>query len=141
MKWKDENLLELRLNCTKKEIYVTDLELSLDYYSTIFNLSQKDPGFINQQERFGFNLKQAKNLNEVDPKKLLPEVYGDVNSLDELYELYLTLKENGALFAYNPRDTYSNGVRIKEFAIRDIDGYIIAFKTNLKQEKEHSLES
>lgn len=121
------------LNYTKKDIYVTDLELSLDYYSTIFNL--------NAQERLGFNLKQATTLKEVTPEKLLPEVYGDVNSLDELYELYMKLKENGALFAYNPRDTYSNGKRAKEFAIRDIDGYIIAFKALFQQEEKHSLES
>lgn len=129
----------------EKEIYVSDLELSLDYYTTIFGLKENDSRLIDEKKELCFSLKQAMNLNDVRPQKLSPEVCGDVNTIEDFYKLYLKLKENGALFAYNPRDTYSNGRRAKEFAIRDIDGYVIAFKTVIQHSDikylEHSLES
>lgn len=133
------------LDNARKEIYVTDLELSLDYYKTILGFKKEDLIVGNDTREFCISLKQATDLKDVKPQKLVPEVCGTINMIDEFYKIYLKLKENGALFAYNPRDTYSEGKRAKEFAIRDIDGYVIAFKTILQSSEikylEHSLEN
>lgn len=117
------------MHTIQKELLVSDLDLSIDYYSTILGLERIDTTFLDVEGGFSLTLKQALHISEIHPKKLFPEVYGFVNTVEELYSLYLRCRENGALFAYNPRDTYENGKRVKEFAIRDIDGYIIAFKT------------
>lgn len=119
----------LRMHTTETELLVSDLELSIDYYSTILGIKGTGSKFCDEKNKFSLHLKQAKHLSEIHPKKLFPEIYGCVSTVEELYSLYLRCRENGALFAYNPRDTYENGNRVKEFAIRDIDGYIIAFKT------------
>lgn len=114
---------------SEKELLVSDLELSMDYYSTIFGMKDQNLKIVDEHLGFSLCLKQAEDLTKIHPKKLMPEVYGVVDTVDDLYTLYLNFRENGALFAFNPRDTYDDGTRAKEFAIRDLDGYIIAFRT------------
>lgn len=126
----------LNFQRSEQQIIVSDLELSKDYYSTIFGIKGTDSKFIDEQKKLALTLVQAVDVSEINPKKLMPEVYGFVSTVEELYSLYLTYRENGALFAFNPRDTYDNGQRAKEFAIRDLDGYIIAFKTITSNSEE-----
>lgn len=124
----------LKMHMVRKELLVSDLDLSMDYYSTVLGIQKEGSTSFDTKNGFSLTLKQAQHLSDVHPKKLCPETYGFVDTVEELYSLYLRCRENGALFAFNPRDTYENGNRVKEFAIRDIDGYIIAFKvmTNIE---------
>lgn len=122
----------------EKEILVSDLDHAIDYYTTIFGIKGDNSRFIDEKVGLNLCLKQASNIKEIEPQKLSPEVYSYVPTVAELYSLYLNYRENGALFAFYPRDTYEDGLRGKEFAIRDLDGYIIAFKTIIEEQK-HSL--
>lgn len=108
---------------------VSDLELSLDYYATIFGMKIQGATLKDEKNNFTITLKQAKKMTDIQPQRVFPDVCKYVDSVNELYALYLKFKSNGALFAFNPRDTYDDGKRIKEFAVRDIDGYVLAFKT------------
>lgn len=121
---------------SEKEILVSDLELSVDYYSTILGIQGEGSKFVDEKKKFIIHLKQATDVTKIHPKKLQPELYVCVDTVEELYSMYLTYRNNGALFAFNPRDTYEEGIRFKEFAIRDLDGYVIAFKTTLSKENQ-----
>lgn len=129
LQWKGEQLLDLSLNKTEKVMLVSDLGLSLDYYATIFGMKIHGATLHDEKNNNIITLKQAEKMTDIKPQRVFPDVYKYVDSINELFALYLKFKENGALFAFNPRDTYDNGKRMKEFAVRDIDGYVLAFKT------------
>ena len=81
---------------SEKELLVSDLELSMDYYSTIFGMKDQNLKIVDEHFGFSLSLKQAEDLTKIHPKKLMPEVYGVVDTVEDLYTLNMNLRENGA---------------------------------------------
>jgi RNA polymerase sigma factor (sigma-70 family) len=127
-----KNALQVRL--------VSDLEKAKAYYENVLGFSIDGWGHT-EREGVGFILQQAENPEDVRPnaKPRLSEyptewpgpptswdtyAYSDFNGVQALYEEF---RDNGAIIAYDPiiEDMGSN--KWKEFAVRDLDGYITVF--------------
>jgi lactoylglutathione lyase len=122
-----------QIHSSLKVLLVSDLAKSRKFYSDVLGCEVTDWWAI----RDGFSglaikLLQASDLKEVRPnppaagEKQGVDLYcyiEDWNSLDELYHEF---KEKGAQIAIKPWVDENNGPW-KEFAVKDLDGYCIAF--------------
>ncbi|MBT2684303.1 VOC family protein [Bacillus sp. ISL-37] len=122
-----------QIHSSLKVLLVSDLAKSRKFYSDVLGCEVTDWWAI----RDGFSglaikLLQASDLKEVRPnpaaagEKQGVDLYcyiEDWNSLDELYHEF---KGKGAQIAIKPWVDENNGPW-KEFAVKDLDGYCIAF--------------
>lgn len=122
-----------QIHSSLKVLLVSDLAKSRKFYSDVLGCEVTDWWAI----RDGFSGLAIKLLEASDPKEVRPnppaagEQQGfdlycyveDWNSLDELYQEF---KEKGAQIAIEPWVDENNGPW-KEFAVKDLDGYCIAF--------------
>ncbi|WP_102261784.1 VOC family protein [Mesobacillus jeotgali] len=122
-----------QIHSSLKVLLVSDLESSRKFYSDVLGCEVTDWWAI----RDGFSGLAIKLLQARDPKEVRPnppaagdkqgiDLYcyiEDWNSLDELYHEF---NEKGAEIAIHPWVDENNGPW-KEFAVKDPDGYCIAF--------------
>jgi catechol 2,3-dioxygenase-like lactoylglutathione lyase family enzyme len=110
---------------------VGDLQKSLDYYCDCLGFSRPKlwgtpPDFaMPSRDGFIFMLKQAKTSTYVSPngkKDHYWDAYVWINDADALFGEY---QQNGATIDYEI--CIQNEYDMKEFAIKDPDGYVIAF--------------
>ena len=108
-------------------LVVTDVELSRGFYETVLGCKVENGIIYREDSSLYLKLMQAEKLEDVRPIRNLSNVLCLVENLETLYELFLEFKGNGALFAFYPREKVIDHMRIKEFAVRDLDGYLIGF--------------
>lgn len=110
---------------------VTDLHKSVDYYCNCLGFDRPElwgnpPDFaMPSRDGYIFMLKQAKNPSEVSSnaqKNHYWDAYIWVNDADALFAEY---QKNGAEIHYDI--CIQQDYDMKEFAIEDPDGYVIAF--------------
>lgn len=122
-----------QIHSSLKVLLVSDLEKSRKFYCDVLGCEVTDWWAI----RDGFSglaikLLQASNLEDVRPnppaagEKQGFDLYCYIEDWKSLDELYHEFKEKGALIAIQPWVDENNGPW-KEFAVKDLDGYCIAF--------------
>jgi len=115
---------------------VRDLPKALDYYHNVLGFNRPElwgdpPTFaMPSRDGFIFMLKQADADAEIRTSRHQSgywDAYIWINDADGLFQ---TFKDNGAIIDYEPciQEDYD----IKEFAVRDPDGHVIAFGQHYK---------
>jgi len=93
---------------------------------------------VRDEFALGFKLIQAARIEDVLPNavghgQIIPwDTYAYVETHDELDELYEELKGKGAEFVQEPDLQEADWGSWKDFAIKDPDGYVIAFGSGKK---------
>ncbi|MEC0248497.1 VOC family protein [Paenibacillus chitinolyticus] len=108
-------------------LLVSDLEKSNQYYRDVLGCEVNDVWAIRDDFGLGFKLIQAKDPQDVIPNKGTWNTYAYVENFSGLDALYEELKAKGATIALEPIVEDHDWGSWKEFAIKDIDGYIIGF--------------
>ncbi|MBP1992248.1 pentapeptide repeat-containing protein [Paenibacillus eucommiae] len=127
-----KNALQVRL--------VSNLAEAHQYYRDILGFSVDDWGHV-EREGVGFILQQAESLDDIRPnakptKQNFPYdwpgppatwdtyAYSNFDGVQQLYEEFVS---KGAVIAYEPQIEDVGNHKWKEFAVRDLDGYVIVF--------------
>ncbi|MBS4198142.1 VOC family protein [Bacillus sp. FJAT-49732] len=124
-----KNFLQVRL--------VSDFNKSKMYYQNILGFSVDGWGHAERGNNLGFILQQAKHPGDVRPNAKPDNIqwegknsgwdsyfYSNFEGVGKLYEEF---KSKGAIIAYGPKiETMGNG-QWKEFAVKDLDGYVMVF--------------
>ncbi|MBH5318440.1 glyoxalase [Paenibacillus sp. GSMTC-2017] len=106
-----------------------DREKAFDYYKKLGFECNHYTGFMDRDD-----LKLTLHQLEDETKLIVPnhtidgwswDIYVFVDDADALYREYV---ECGAIIHYAPKDPIE--YRMREFAIRDLDGYILAFASS-----------
>ena len=128
-----KNFLKVRL--------VTNFEQAKDYYENVLGFQVDGWGHTEIGSNLGFILQQARNPEDVRPNAVAgnraypnnwsgPECgwdsyfYSDFDGVGQLYDQF---KSNGAIIAYEPQIEQMGDSQWKEFAVKDLDGYVIVF--------------
>jgi lactoylglutathione lyase len=122
-----------QIHSSLKVLLVSDIERAKVFYSDVLGCEVTDWWVI----RDDFTGLAIKLLQANDPKDVRPnppakraahgfDIYCYVEDWQSLDELYLEFKKNGAAIAIEPWVDEKNGPW-KEFAVKDLDGYCIAF--------------
>lgn len=110
-------------------LLVSDLELSKLFYQTVLSCVDVDGILFREDCGLAIKLVQAEKIEDVKPNRNLWNVFSYVEGKERLDKLFKEAKTHGALFAYYPKIREIEGERLREFAIRDLDGYLIGFGT------------
>jgi catechol 2,3-dioxygenase-like lactoylglutathione lyase family enzyme len=113
-------------------LLVSDLEKSKQYYRDVLGCEVNDVWAVRDDFGLGFKLIQANNKEDVCPNKGTWNVYAYVHDHDGLDLLLEELTTNGAEIAYGPIISEQDWGVWKEFAIKDLDGYLIGFGSGRK---------
>ncbi|MBS8262988.1 VOC family protein [Mesobacillus boroniphilus] len=122
-----------QIHSSLKVLLVSDIEKAKKFYSEILGCEVTDWWVV----RDGFTGLAIKLLEASDPKEVRPnppaagdkhgfDLYCYVENWNSLDELYHEFNEKGAQIAIQPWVDENNGPW-KEFAVKDLDGYCIAF--------------
>ncbi|WP_027091706.1 VOC family protein [Cohnella thermotolerans] len=118
---------------------VSDLERSRRYYREVLGCDVNDFWAVRDDFRLGFKLLQAERDEDVRPNPRAAhhavswDTYAYVETHPELDELYEELRGKGAAFAQEPTLTEADWGTWKEFAVKDPDGYVVAFGSGKKK--------
>jgi len=110
---------------------VNDLQKSIDYYSKALGFNRpklwgNPPDFaMPSRDGFTFMLKQVKTNHTVLPNAQQAAYWDAYIWIKDADALFAELKENGAIIDYEP--CIQHEYDMKEFAVKDPDGYVIAF--------------
>ncbi|HWI48827.1 MAG TPA: VOC family protein [Rummeliibacillus sp.] len=110
-------------------LLVSDIELSKLFYRTVLSCEDIDGILFREDCGLSIKLVQAEKIEDVKPNRNLWNVFSYVENEERLDSLFKEAKLHGALFAYYPKESVIEGERLREFAIRDLDGYLIGFGT------------
>ncbi|WP_199618239.1 VOC family protein [Paenibacillus alkalitolerans] len=127
-----KNALQVRL--------VSDLVKAKTYYQDILGFTVDDWGHV-ERDGVGFILQQAEKPEDVRPnampsKRDYPSdwpgpptswdtyAYSDFGGVQSLYDEFAA---KGAIIAYEPLIEDMGSRQWKEFAVKDVDGYVIVF--------------
>ncbi|MEF3303156.1 VOC family protein [Paenibacillus sp. GYB003] len=119
---------------------VSDLTRAKQYYKQVLGFTVDGWGHA-ERDGVGFLLQQAEKPEDVRPnakpaKDRFPHdwsgpptswdtyAYTDFDGVQSLYEEFVA---KGAVIAYTPQTEDMGNTRWKEFAVKDLDGYIIVF--------------
>ncbi len=114
--------------------YVRDVQKSAVYYSDklgfVHDLFRGDPPYFCQTRRDGMTvmLALAEDPTKVRPNSKDGEAWDAYVTIADSESLFQELKERGAEIVYEPSVTFYGH---REFAVRDPDGYIMAFAQDL----------
>ncbi|MEK5439242.1 VOC family protein [Paenibacillus odorifer] len=117
---------------------VSNLERSKEFYATVLSCEVNDWWAVRDEFALGFKLIQAARTEDVQPNiagqgQITPwDTYAYVETHPELDELYEELKGKGAEFVQEPDLQEADWGSWKDFAIKDPDGYVIAFGSGKK---------
>lgn len=118
--------------------FVKDLRAAVDHYHEVFGFTKPSlwgdpPGFA-MPSRDGF-IVMLNQVDDIEPRpnglKDCWDAYFWCVGVDELFEDF---RRRGATVAYEPADQELYGMR--EFAVRDLDGYLLAFAEDLHPEED-----
>lgn len=110
-------------------LLVSDIELAKFFYQTVLSCEEIEGIFFQKECGLAIKLVQAEKIEDDKPNRNLWNVFSYVESEERLDKLFQKVKNKGALFAYYPKIREIDGEKLKEFAIRDLDGYLIGFGT------------
>lgn len=117
---------------------VSNLERSKEFYATVLGCEVTDWWAVRDEFALGFKLIQAAHTENVQPNpagqgQIIPwDTYAYVETHHELDDLYEELKGKGAEFVQEPDLQEADWGSWKDFAIKDPDGYVIAFGSGKK---------
>jgi lactoylglutathione lyase len=122
-----------QIHSSLKVLVVSDIERARNYYSEVLGCEVTDWWVL----RDGFTGLAIKLLEAREPQDVKPnppakgmeqgfDLYCYVENWQSLDELYSEFKAKGARIVIDPWVDESNGPW-KEFALKDLDGYCIAF--------------
>lgn len=117
---------------------VSNLERSKEFYATVLSCEVNDWWAVRDEFALGFKLIQAASREDVQPNIAGQgqitswDTYAYVETHPELDELYEELKGKGAEFVQEPDLQEADWGSWKDFAIKDPDGYVIAFGSGKK---------
>jgi lactoylglutathione lyase len=125
--------MERQIHSSLKVLLVSDLDRAKKFYSEVLGCEVTDWWVI----RDGFSGLGIKLLEASDPKDVRPnpppkgsgtgfDLYCYVEDWKSLDQLYHEFKSKGAPIVIEPWVDENNGPW-KEFAVKDLDGYCIAF--------------
>lgn len=120
-----------RLHALAPYFIVKDLLASVEYYHRSLGFSQpklwgEPPGFaMPQRDGLTVMLKQAEPGMTILPNGSQEHCWDAYVWVEGLDELFAEMKANGATIEYAPCIQEDYGM--KEFAVRDPDGYVLAF--------------
>ncbi|CAM3777221.1 VOC family protein [Mesobacillus thioparans] len=125
--------MERQIHSSLKVLLVSDLDRAKKFYRDVLGCEVTDWWVI----RDGFTGLGIKLLQANDPKDVRPnppskgsgtgfDLYCYVENWKALDEIYYEFKSKGAPIAIEPWVDENNGPW-KEFAVKDLDGYCIAF--------------
>jgi lactoylglutathione lyase len=125
--------LEKQIHCSLKVLLVSDLEKSKKFYQDVLGCEVTEWWVIRDGfTGLGLKLLQANSPKDVQPNKpakgsnVAYDVYCYVENWSALDELYEEFRKKGANIAIEPWIDENAGPW-KEFVIKDIDNYCIAF--------------
>ncbi len=110
-------------------LLVSDIELSKLFYQTVLSCQEVEGILYREDCGLAIKLIQAEKIEDVKPNRNLWNVFSYMEDTERLDKLFKDAKLHGALFAYYPKVREIEGERLREFAIRDLDGYLIGFGT------------
>ncbi|MGX9135729.1 VOC family protein [Rummeliibacillus sp. JY-2-4R] len=110
-------------------LLVSDIELSKLFYKTVLSCEEVEGILYREDCGLAIKLIQAEKIEDVKPNRNLWNVFSYMEDADQLDKLFNDAKLHGALFAYYPKVREIAGEKLREFAIRDLDGYLIGFGT------------
>jgi len=121
---------------TAPYFFVSDINIAIKYYHEILGFSKpglwgEPPSFaMPSRDNFIIMLKQIENSEQIYPNSRVEESWDAYFWISDADDLFLEFKEKGAIIAYEPciQELYG----IKEFAVKDPDGHIIAFGENVE---------
>ncbi|MGM9966033.1 MULTISPECIES: VOC family protein [unclassified Rummeliibacillus] len=108
-------------------LLVSDIELARLFYQTVLSCHEVDGILFRRDCGLAIKLVQAEKIEDVKPNRNLWNVFSYVEDEERLDKLFHEAKAHGALFAYYPKIREIGDEKLKEFAIRDLDGYLIGF--------------
>lgn len=108
-------------------LLVSDIELARLFYKTVLSCHETDGILFRRDCGLAIKLVQAEKMEDVKPNRNLWNVFSYVEDEERLDKLFHEAKAHGALFAYYPTIREIGDEKLKEFAIRDLDGYLIGF--------------
>ena len=117
---------------------VNNLQESIDYYANALGFDRPklwgDPPDFAMPSRDGFTimLKQVKANHTVLPNAQQAAYWDAYIWITDADALFAEFKENGAIIDYEP--CIQREYDMKEFAIKDPDGYVIAFGQHYQSE-------
>ncbi|KIL40609.1 hypothetical protein SD70_12810 [Gordoniibacillus kamchatkensis] len=124
-----KNFLQVRL--------VSDFEKAKTYYQDVLGFKVDGWGHAERGNHLGFILQQAKKPEDVRPN---PKPTGTnweklttgwdsyfYSNFDGVGQLYDEFKSNGAIFAFEPQVETMGNRQWKNFAVKDLDGYVMVF--------------
>ncbi|CAM3376930.1 sigma-70 family RNA polymerase sigma factor [Marinicrinis lubricantis] len=127
-----KNALQVRL--------VSNLSEAKTYYQEVLGFTVDDWGHA-ERDGVGFLLQQAQKPDDVRPNQMPAAerysqdwpgpptswdtyAYSDYDGVQSLYEEFVS---KGAVIAYPPQIEDMGNTKWKEFAVKDLDGYVIVF--------------
>jgi lactoylglutathione lyase len=125
--------IKARIENSLTVLLVSNFEKSKKYYEDALGCEVNEHWAIRDDFGLGFKLIQAADLEDVRPNKGTWNTYAYVKTHDELDALYVELKTNGAIIASEPKVTEYDWGAWKDFAVRDLDGYVIGFGSGNKR--------
>lgn len=121
---------------------VSDLQKSREYYKNILGCKVDGWGHAEREEpKLGFILQQAESQDDVQPnKKAMKTKYPNnwegpytawdsyaYTDYDKIEHLLSEFRSNGAIIHYEIMLEDQGDMEWKEFAVRDLDQYVIVF--------------
>lgn len=107
------------------------------YYQNILGFKVDGQGHAECGNNLGFILQQANNLADIRPNSKPHNTlwqgqtigwdsyfYSNFEGVEQLYEEF---KSKGAIIAYEPKIETMGNTQWKEFAVKDLDGYVMVF--------------
>ncbi len=119
--------------------FIRDLAASLDYYCDVLGFRRphlwgEPPTFaMPDRDGFIFMLKQVEDVSTITPNETRGGLWDAYVWVRNLRALFAEFEANGAEFAYEL--THQHEYDNLEFAIRDPDGYVIAFGQDVEDEE------
>ena len=119
--------------------FIRDLDASLDYYCDVLGFRRPHlwgvpPSFaMPDRDGFIFMLKQVEDHGTITPNESRGGLWDAYVWVRNLRTLYAEFEAKGAEFAYGL--THQHEYDNIEFAVRDPDGYVIAFGQGVEDEE------
>ena len=119
--------------------FIRDLAASLDYYCDVLGFRRphlwgEPPTFaMPDRDGFIFMLKQVEDVSTITPNETRGGLWDAYVWVRNVKGLFAEFEANGAEFAYEL--THQHEYDNLEFAIRDPDGYVIAFGQGVEDEE------
>ncbi|MBT2757467.1 VOC family protein [Mesobacillus foraminis] len=124
-----KNFLQVRL--------VSDFNKSKIYYQTTLGFKVDEWGHAELGNNLGFMLQQADNHEDIRPNAKPGKVQWEgqnigwdsyfYSNFEGVGQLYKEFKSKGAIFAYELKIETMGNSQWKEFAVKDLDGYVMVF--------------